>query len=123
MKKLNYIKLSYLFIAIGLFIVYHSWFAHQSFTAKDQILFSTSKSSCNYTNGYHPATIDYYNPQTKAEKTFHASVEIGNCEIIKINIDKKDHGPETITLPVQFESDGQATAEDNDDGIYTIRID
>jgi len=129
MKKQIQIKLPYLFAAVVLFIVYHSWVArhHDSSFAKkeqkDQNQFNGNTSACSYKNGNYAATIDYFNLQTKAEETFHAEVEIENCNIVEIKFRGENKMNESIILPAELENNGQVTTEDSGDGIYMIRLD
>ena len=118
MKTRLRIRLSYLFTAISLFIAYHFWFARRH---QDQNLFSSNTSACVVKNGGYPATVEYYNPQTKAEHTFQARVEIEDCSIVKVDL-TGNPGKTQVSLPVALEDDGEATTEDTDGGIYTLRI-
>ena len=117
-KKSTLIKWTLLFATSILFVVYYFWFSNHSST-----LFTVRNYQCNYTNGDYQATIEYYNPRTKEEYVFHSIIQVKNCSIFKINFREKNKNQESIPLPIEMEDDGRATEEDENEGIYNIKID
>ena len=120
MKKRIQIKSSYLFAAITLFIIYYFWFAPHN--PDHPGLFSANASGCNVKNGDYPVTIDYYNTQSKAELTIRAVARVEDCYIVKIKFSGEWKLKKSISLPVEMETNRQAIAEDNDDGLYMIHL-
>ncbi|RZK12923.1 MAG: hypothetical protein EOO46_01425 [Flavobacterium sp.] len=79
--------------------------------------------SCEYEDGLHPATVDYYNPETGREKTYSLEVEVEDCEVITIYFPKGGWLDSDHLYPEQLDRDGSATLEDDRGRTFDVQID
>lgn len=58
------------------------------------------ETNCNFKDGTHSATVDYYNPKTKHSAQYDLKVHVKDCKIIQIDFPNggwldEDHIPQT----------------------------
>jgi hypothetical protein len=58
------------------------------------------EAGCNYKDGIHSATVDYYNPKTRHTATYKLKVHVHDCKVVRINFPNggwldEDHIPAT----------------------------
>ena len=58
------------------------------------------QTTCNFENGTHAATVEYYNPKTQHKAKYELKVNVKDCKVIRINFPNggwldEDHIPQT----------------------------
>lgn len=69
--------------------------------------------NCEFKDGTHPATVEYYNPRTGHTAKYELKVQVEGCQVIQINFPNggwldEDHIPRT-----SINSNGEAVLEDD----------
>ena len=78
---------------------------------------------CDFENGTHSATVDYYNPSTGHSATYTLDVEVENCEVTTIFFENGGWLDDSHISPAELDSDGDAELEDDRGRTYTVHID
>lgn len=78
---------------------------------------------CTFEDGSHEATVNYYNPNTGYSAEYSLSVEVEDCQVIRIDFPKGGWLDEDHIRPGEIDEDGNATIEDDQERIWEIHID
>ena len=77
---------------------------------------------CEYKDGTHSATVDYYNPETGYNTTYDLEVEVQDCEVIQINFPKGGWLDSDHISPTALDENGNATIEDDQGRTWEIHL-
>jgi hypothetical protein len=79
-------------------------------------------SDCEYEDGTHSATVDYYNPETGHNAEYDLEVEVQDCEVIQINFPKGGWLDSDHISPTALDENGNATIEDDQGRTWEIHL-
>jgi hypothetical protein len=96
--------------------------SHQSYDEDEASPQSESSSECEYENGTHTATVEYYNPETNYTATYELDVEVENCSVVQISFPKGGWLDSDHITPETLDADGSCTIEGEDGKTYTIQL-
>jgi hypothetical protein len=82
-----------------------------------------SSSGCNFEDGTHSATVDYYNPETGYSQTYTLDVEVEDCEVVQINFPKGGWLDSDHITPAELDEDGSCNIDGEEGKTYEIQID
>lgn len=77
---------------------------------------------CDFEDGIHRATVDYYNPDTDFSNTYMLDVEVEDCQVVKIEFPKGGWLDSDHIEPTEIENDGSCSIEDDEGRTYSIQI-
>jgi hypothetical protein len=80
------------------------------------------ESGCEYDNGTHSATVDYYNSETGHSATYDLEVEVPDCEVIRISFPKGGWLDSDQITPTALDENGNATIIDDQDRTWEVHI-
>jgi hypothetical protein len=83
---------------------------------------SEAESECEYDDGTHSASVDYYNPETGQSATYDLEVEIQNCEVTMINFPNGGWLDTDHISPTALDDEGNATIEDDRGRTWEIHL-
>lgn len=80
------------------------------------------KTGCNFKDGTHSATVDYYNPQTGHTAKYELEVHVEDCKVVQIDFPNggwldEDHIPAT-----EINEAGDAALKDDKGRAWKIRL-
>lgn len=78
--------------------------------------------ACNYSDGYHLATVDYYNPETEYSATYDLNVDVEGCEVTKIVFPRGGWLDDDHIIPADLDAWGTCTIYGEEGKIYEIQI-
>lgn len=81
-----------------------------------------TESECEYDDGTHSATVDYYNSETGHSATYDLEVEVQDCEVIQINFPKGGWLDGDHISPSVLDENGNATIEDDQGRTWEIHL-
>lgn len=82
-----------------------------------------SESTCKYEDGFHQATVKYYNPDTDFSNTYTLDVKVKDCHVVEIDFPKGGWLDEDHIDATDIENDGTCTIEDDQGRSFDIQID
>jgi hypothetical protein len=80
-------------------------------------------SGCKYSDGYHSATVDYYNPETGTSRTYDLEVVVKDCSVVQIDFPKGGWLDESHIDAGEIDDNGNAEIEDDRGRQFSVQID
>lgn len=78
---------------------------------------------CEFEDGTHSATVDYYNPETGYSQTYTLDVDVENCEVVQINFPNGGWLDSDHITPAEVDENGSCIIEGEEGRTYEIQID
>jgi major membrane immunogen (membrane-anchored lipoprotein) len=80
------------------------------------------KKTCNFTDGMHAATVDYYNPKTEHTAKYDLQVQVKDCKIVQLNFPNGGWLDEDHIQPTDLNEEGGANLKDDKGRIWKVHM-
>jgi hypothetical protein len=80
------------------------------------------EASCEFKDGTHAATVDYYNPQTGHIAKYELQVHVEDCKVIKLDFPNGGWLDESHIPATAINDNGDATLKDDKKRIWKVHL-